>query len=107
GRARGSRTNPAPPLAEVAASSGTAGSGGPTTFVSASAIGFDGADRGDEVLTEDSPRGTGFLADVVADWEAATKPAAEAGLRTVLMRTGIVQSPKGGSLRRLLPLFQA
>ena len=105
---RDSRIEPTRLLAELAASSAAAGSGGgPATFVSASAIGFYGADRGDEVLTEDSPRGTGFLADVVADWEAATKPAAEAGLRTVLMRTGIVQSPKGGTLRLLFPLFEA
>jgi uncharacterized protein len=107
GQVRDSRIEPTRRLAELAASSGTAGSGGPATFVSASAIGFYGADRGDEVLTEDSPRGTGFLADVVTDWEAATKPAAEAGLRTVLMRTGIVQSPKGGTLRLLFPLFEA
>jgi uncharacterized protein (TIGR01777 family) len=105
---RDSRIEPTRRLAELAArTAGTAGTGQLTTFVSSSAIGFYGADRGDEVLTEDSPRGTGFLADLVADWEAATQPAADAGLRTVLMRTGIVQSPKGGSLRLLRPLFEA
>jgi uncharacterized protein len=105
---RDSRIEPTRRLAELAASTaGTSGTGRLTTFVSSSAIGFYGADRGDEVLTEDSPRGTGFLADLVADWEAATRPAADAGLRTVLMRTGIVQSPKGGSLRLLRPLFEA
>jgi uncharacterized protein len=76
-------------------------------FVAASAIGIYGPDRGDEVLTEDSPRGEGFLADVVADWEDATRPAAEAGIRTVQVRTGIVQTPRGGMLRLLSPLFEA
>jgi uncharacterized protein (TIGR01777 family) len=104
---RDSRIEPTRRLAELAAkAAGAAGTGRLTTFISSSAIGFYGADRGDEVLTEDSPRGTGFLADLVADWEAATRPAADAGLRTVLMRTGIVQSPKGGSLRLLRPLFE-
>ncbi|MBV9794752.1 MAG: TIGR01777 family oxidoreductase [Actinobacteria bacterium] len=98
---RDSRIEPTRRLAELAARTGG------LTFISASAIGLYGADRGDEVLTEDSPRGTGFLADVVADWEAATRPAADAGLRTVLVRTGIVQSPKGGTLRIFYPLFEA
>jgi len=76
-------------------------------FVTASAIGIYGPDRGDEVLTEDSPRGEGFLADVVADWEEAGRPAAAAGIRTVQVRTGIVQTPRGGMLRLLSPLFEA
>ena len=76
-------------------------------FISASAIGFYGPDRADEVLTEDSARGDGFLADVVADWEDAARPAAAAGLRTVQVRTGIVQTPRGGMLRLLSPLFEA
>jgi uncharacterized protein (TIGR01777 family) len=76
-------------------------------FVTASAIGIYGADRGDEVLTETSVRGEGFLADVVADWEDATTPAAAAGIRTVQVRTGIVQTPRGGMLRLLYPLFEA
>ncbi|HEU5390160.1 MAG TPA: TIGR01777 family oxidoreductase [Streptosporangiaceae bacterium] len=76
-------------------------------FVTASAIGIYGPDRGDEVLTEDSPRGEGFLADVVADWEEAARPAAAAGIRTVQVRTGIVQTPRGGMLRLLSPLFEA
>jgi uncharacterized protein (TIGR01777 family) len=75
--------------------------------VSASAIGFYGYDCGDTVLNEDSPRGDGFLADVVADWEAATASAADAGLRVVTVRTGIVQSSAGGTLKLLRPLFAA
>jgi uncharacterized protein (TIGR01777 family) len=59
------------------------------------------------VLTEQSSRGEGFLADVVADWEDATQPAVAAGKRVVLVRTGIVQSPRGGTLRLLRPLFSA
>ena len=76
-------------------------------FVSASAIGFYGPDRGDEVLTEDSEQGDGFIADLVADWEADTAPAADAGIRTVRVRTGIVQSPAGGVLQIFRPIFTA
>jgi len=100
---RDSRIEPTRRLAEVAAAS----SRGPRVFVSASAIGFYGYDCGDTVLDEDSPRGDGFLADVVADWEAATAPAADAGLRVVAVRTGIVQSSAGGTLKLLRPLFAA
>ena len=103
---RDSRVGPTRALAELAASGAKNGSG-LTAFITASAIGYYGAARGDEVLTETSGRGTDFLADVVADWEAATQPAADAGLRTVQVRTGIVQSPKGGTLRLLFPLFEA
>jgi uncharacterized protein len=80
---------------------------GPRTFVSASAIGIYGSDRGDALLGEDSVRGEGVLADVVADWEAATAPAAHAGLRVVTVRTGIVQSARSGVLRSMRPLFAA
>lgn len=96
-----SRIGPTRKLAEVAARAGV------RSFVSASAIGFYGYDRGDEMLTEDSGRGDGFLADVVADWEAELRPATEAGVRTVAVRTGIVQSPAGGTLKLLRPLFSA
>jgi uncharacterized protein len=84
-----------------------AAAAGPRVFVTASAIGIYGPDRGDEVLTETSARGDGFLADVVAGWEDAATPAARAGLRTVQVRTGIVQTPRGGMLRLLYPLFAA
>jgi uncharacterized protein len=103
---RDSRIGPTRALAELAAAS-TRNGGGLSVFVSASAIGYYGAARGDEVLTEVSTPGTDFLASVVTDWEAATRPAADAGLRTVLMRTGLVLSPKGGTLRALFPLFEA
>ncbi|OBI06450.1 TIGR01777 family oxidoreductase [Mycobacterium scrofulaceum] len=79
----------------------------PAVLVSASAIGYYGSDRGDEILTEDSDRGDGFLADVVADWEASTAPAEQSGTRVVRVRTGIVQSPRGGTLRLMRPLFSA
>ena len=78
---------------------------GPKVLVSASAIGIYG-DRGDEVLTESSPRGTGFLADVVEAWEAAAQPAVDAGLRVTFPRTGIVLSPDGGALKRMLLPFK-
>lgn len=96
-----SRIGPTRKLAEVAAGAAV------PVFVSASAIGYYGADRGDETLTEQSERGDGFLADVVDGWEAATAPAAESGVRVVRVRTGIVQSPRGGTLRLLRPLFTA
>jgi uncharacterized protein (TIGR01777 family) len=107
---RASRILPTRRLAELAANSPAASSPASDTlkaFVTASAIGIYGPDRGDEVLTEDSARGEGFLADVVADWEDAAAPAAAAGVRTVQVRTGIVQTPRGGMLRLLSPLFEA
>jgi uncharacterized protein (TIGR01777 family) len=104
-RIRASRIEPTTALARVAALS-AAGGDGPACFVVASAIGIYGVDRGDEILTETSTPGDGFLAHVVQDWEAATAPAQEAGLRVVQVRTGIVQSPRGGMLRVLLPLFE-
>lgn len=100
---RDSRIEPTRRLAEAAARADD----GPRTFVCASAIGFYGFDRGDAPLSEDSARGDGFLADVVADWEAAAAPASQAGLRVVQVRTGIVQSARGGALRLMRPLFLA
>jgi uncharacterized protein (TIGR01777 family) len=99
-----SRRGPTQRLAEAAAAAANRG-GGPSVFVSSSAIGYYGYDRGDEVLTEASPPGEGFLADVVARWEEATAPASAAGLRVVTLRTGIVQSPRGGVLGLLYPVF--
>jgi uncharacterized protein len=100
---RDSRITPTRNLARLAAKAGP----GLRAFVTASAIGIYGPDRGDELLTETSDRGEGFLADVVADWEDATTLAKDAGVRTVQVRTGIVQSPRGGMLRLLSPLFLA
>lgn len=77
----------------------------PRVFLSGSAIGYYGA-REDEVLDETSSAGTGFLADVCKQWEAATAPAEQAGIRTVHLRTGIVLSPAGGALKKQLPLFK-
>lgn len=77
----------------------------PTVLLNASAVGYYG-DRGEELLTEESAPGDGFLADVCVDWEAATLPAQEAGIRTVHLRTGIVLTPKGGAFGRQLPLFR-
>jgi uncharacterized protein (TIGR01777 family) len=78
----------------------------PAVLVSASAVGFYG-DRGDEELTETSTSGTGFLASVCRAWEAEARSVADAGIRTVLLRSGIVLSRQGGALRRLLPIFRA
>ncbi|WP_439380988.1 TIGR01777 family oxidoreductase [Amycolatopsis lexingtonensis] len=100
---RDSRIGPTRKLAELAARTPD----GPGVFVSASAVGYYGPERGDEVLTEESERGEGFLADVVEDWEAATEPAAGVGIRVVRVRTGLVLSPRGGVLRLQRPLFAA
>jgi len=77
----------------------------PSVFLSGSAIGIYGP-RGDEQLNEVSTDGTSFLADVCKQWEDAAKPASDAGIRTVLLRTGIVLTTKGGALKKQLPLFQ-
>jgi hypothetical protein len=77
----------------------------PTVFVSGSAVGYYGG-RGDEVLTEESAPGDDFLADVCVQWEAAAQPAADAGIRVVTTRTGIVLGRDGGVLKRLLLPFR-
>ena len=77
----------------------------PQVLISASAIGWYG-DRGDEVLSEDSAAGTGFLSDVCRDWEGATEVAARAGIRVVQARLGIVLSRRGGALKKMLFPFQ-
>jgi uncharacterized protein len=77
----------------------------PRVFVCASAIGFYG-NRGDEVLREESTGGQGFLADVCREWEDATQAASDAGIRTVNIRTGLVLSPKGGALGKMLTPFK-
>ena len=77
----------------------------PRVLISGSAIGYYG-DRGEEVLREDSAAGKGFLADVCQAWEAATKPAADAGIRTVRIRIGVVLSKAGGALPKMLFPFR-
>lgn len=96
-----SRTRPTALLARAMAQS----SDGPRILLQGSAVGFYG-DRDDEVLTEASSGGSGFLADVVRAWEDASAPAAEAGIRVAHLRTGIVMSRSGGSFGRLLPLLR-
>lgn len=78
----------------------------PSVLLTASGIDYYGSDRGEEVLTEESPPGDGFLPEVVRDWEEAATPAADAGVRVVLLRTGIVLGRGGGAMGRLLPLFR-
>ena len=77
----------------------------PAAMVSGSAIGIYG-DTGDDAVTEDGPHGRDFLADVCERWEASAAPAAEGGIRVAHVRTGIVLSPHGGALSKLLPLFR-
>lgn len=100
---RASRVGPTRRLAEVIADTKS----GPSVLICASAVGYYGFDRGDVVLSEDAERGEGFLADVVAEWEDALTPAEQAGIRVAKIRTGIVQSPHGGTLRLMRPLFTA
>lgn len=77
----------------------------PSVFVSGSAIGYYGH-RGDDVVTEVTPPGGGFVSRVCVEWEAAAQPAVDAGIRTVFIRTGIVLAPKGGAFGKLVPLFK-
>ena len=77
----------------------------PQVFICASAIGCYG-NRGDEVLTEASVAGQGFLPEVCGEWEAASRIAADAGIRTINLRIGLVLSPKGGALEKMLVPFK-
>ena len=77
----------------------------PRVLLQGSAIGFYG-ERGDELLTEASAAGQGFLAEVVTDWESAARPAVDAGIRVAHLRTGLVMAPGGGAFGRLMPLFR-
>ena len=77
----------------------------PRVLVSASGVGVYG-ERGDTACDETAGPGTGFLADVCRDWEAATEPARRAGIRVVRLRIGVVLSPLGGALGQLLPVFR-
>ncbi len=77
----------------------------PQVFLCASAIGFYGNDRA-EVVDESSSAGSGFLAEVVSEWEAAAAPAGEAGIRVVFARLGVVLAKSGGALAKMLPPFR-
>lgn len=77
----------------------------PSVFVSGSAIGFYG-NRGDTKVTERDERGSGFLSDVTTAWEQAAQPAIDAGIRTAMIRTGVVLSTAGGALKEQLPFFK-
>lgn len=79
--------------------------GKPDIFISASAIGYYG-NRGDEILTEDSSSGGGFLAEVVRRWEDATEPARKAGVRVFMPRIGMVLAREGGALKKMLLPFR-
>jgi len=100
-RIKASRVDGTTLLAEAMATAETP----PRVLVSGSAVGYYG-ERGDEVLTEDSPPGDDFLSEVCQAWEAATTPASEAGVRVVHLRTGIVLTGRGGALKKQLPLFR-
>lgn len=95
---RDSRIGPTEVLAAAVAEAGV------PLLLNASAVGFYGDTR-NRVVDESTPHGAGFLAQLCADWEAATAAAADAGARVVLLRTGLVLSPSGGMLNRLRPLF--
>ncbi|OBG78756.1 MULTISPECIES: TIGR01777 family oxidoreductase [unclassified Mycobacterium] len=97
---RDSRIAPTEVLAHAVAEAGV------QTLVNASAVGYYGNTK-DRVVDETDRAGTGFLAQLCQDWEAATLPAQYGGARVVLARTGLVFSPAGGALGRLRPLFRA
>jgi uncharacterized protein (TIGR01777 family) len=78
----------------------------PLLLLAASAIGFYGPREPDEVVDESTPAGRGFLAEVAAEWEAAAEPARHAGIRVVHARFGLVLSPRGGALAKMLPVFR-
>ncbi len=99
---RSSRIDPVGLLAETMAAMARP----PAVFVTGSATGFYG-DTGEQIVDESSPPGDDFLALLCVDWEAAAKPAIDAGVRVVHARTGIVLSDTGGALSPLLPIFKA
>ncbi len=97
---RDSRIAPTEVLANAVADAGVG------TLINASAVGYYGDTR-DRVVHENDRAGSGFLAQLCQDWEAATLPAQHSGARVVLARTGVVLSPAGGALRMMRPLFSA
>ncbi|MEU0495758.1 TIGR01777 family oxidoreductase [Mycobacterium sp. NPDC006124] len=95
---RDSRIGPTEVLSRAVVESGV------PVLINSSAVGYYG-DARDRVVDESTPAGQGFLAGLCRDWESATATAAAAGVRVVLMRTGLVLSPSGGMLAKLKPLF--
>ncbi|GEM31940.1 epimerase [Nocardia neocaledoniensis NBRC 108232] len=96
---RDSRITPTDVLSTAVAAAGV------PTLVNASGAHYYGGDTGDTVVDENSPAGTGFLATLCRDWEAATEPASSAGVRTVLVRSAVVLARNGGMLSSLHPLY--
>jgi uncharacterized protein (TIGR01777 family) len=96
---RSSRTQPTTKLAKLVAARK------PTCFISSSAVGYYGASQ-DTHFVESSPRGPGFLAGLCGEWEAATSAAADAGVRTAIVRTGVALGPGGGALSKMLLPFK-
>ncbi|MFI9505470.1 TIGR01777 family oxidoreductase [Nocardia sp. NPDC052566] len=96
---RDSRVTPTDVLADAVAATGV------PVLVNASGVHYYGGETGDRVVDESSPAGSGFLATMCRDWEAATKPAADAGTRVVLVRSAVVLSRAGGMLGMLQPLY--
>jgi uncharacterized protein (TIGR01777 family) len=96
---RDSRITPTDVLANAVAAADV------PVLINSSGVHFYGGDTGDRVVDETSPAGTGFLATLCNDWEAATKPATAAGVRTVLLRSAVVLSHHGGLLGMLHPLY--
>ncbi|MFI8978084.1 TIGR01777 family oxidoreductase [Nocardia asteroides] len=96
---RDSRITPTDVLATAVAAAGV------PTLVNASGVHYYGGDTGNAVVDETSPAGTGFLATLCRDWEAATEPASSAGVRTVLVRSAVVLARNGGMLSMLHPLY--
>lgn len=92
-------------LAQAIAEQADDDDAGPIRLLQASAVGYYG-DAGEAVLTEDSPRGEGFLAHVCQAWEQAADPAIQAGAPVAYLRTGIVLDPAAGALKRMLPLLR-
>ncbi|GAA2392707.1 TIGR01777 family oxidoreductase [Streptomyces coeruleofuscus] len=103
-RIRDSRVNGTAALARAVASLDEKDR--PRILVNGSAIGYYG-ETGDRPVDESAPAGAGFLPELCVEWEAATAPAQEAGVRTVITRTGLVVSREGGAWGRLFPLFRA
>lgn len=105
-----SRTDTTSTIAAAAAAARRPGSGTPPSrrpaiLLNASAVGFYG-DTGERIVDESSPAGEGFLSEVCQVWEAATRPAEDAGARVAMLRTGLVLARDGGLLQPLQPLFK-